>query len=178
MDSVEHRGVRYGLRVHEFRPLAELARDVAWPLEIALDIDPADNLDRQGLLASGWRLADPAVVAGTPESYRRYIQDSTAEFMVAKGMYVHTAGGWFSDRSVCYLASGRPVVAQDTGLGQHLPTGTGLVLFDDVFGAQAGLADVLTRYRHHADAARALAEDHFDSDKVIADLIDSALVPA
>jgi hypothetical protein len=106
------------------------------------------------------------------------VQTSTAELMVAKGMYVQTNSGWFSDRSACYLASGRPVVAQDTGLGAHLPTGAGLLLFRDAAEAQTAIADVLANYRHHADAARALAEAHLDSDTVLTALVDSVLEPA
>jgi hypothetical protein len=189
-DPVEHHGTRYGLRVHELRPLGALPGSVDWPVEAALDIDPSDAPDRERLVAGGWRIADPFAVAGTPDEYRRYVQASTAELMVAKGIYVHTASGWFSDRSACYLASGRPVVAQDTGftgftgmtaltgVGACLPTGDGLVVFADAAEARAGLADVLARYRHHADAARALAEEHLDSDKVLAALIDSVLEPA
>jgi len=177
-DPVEYHGTRFGLRAHEFRPLAGVAGTTAWPVELALDMDPADAVDRASLVAGGWTLVDPAIAAGTPENYRRYVQASTAEFMVAKGMYVHTASGWFSDRSGCYLASGRPVIAQDTGIGAGLPTGDGLVLFTNADEARAGVADVLERYRHHAEAARALAEDHLDSDTVIADLIDSVLQPA
>jgi hypothetical protein len=177
-DPVEHGGRHYGLRAHELRPLAGMAATVAWPVEMALDIDPTDAADRQRLVAGGWRLADPVAVAGTPDDYRRYVQASTAELMVAKGMYVHTASGWFSDRSACYLAWGRPVVAQDTGVGAHVPTGDGLMVFHSAAEARAGLADVLARYRHHADAARALAEDHLDSDKVLSALVDSGLEPA
>jgi hypothetical protein len=177
-DPVEHGGTRYGLRAHEMRPLASLAERVAWPVEIALDIDPADAVDRERLITGGWRVADPVAVAGTPEAYRRYVQASTAELTVAKGMYVQSASGWFSDRSACYLASGRPVVAQDTGVGAYLPTGDGLVLFRTEAEAEAGVADVLSRYRHHAAAARALADEHLDSDTVLTALADSVLQPA
>jgi uncharacterized cupin superfamily protein len=175
-EPVEHCGTRYGLRAHQLRPLAALPESVAWPVEIALDIDPADAADRQRLAAGGWRIADPVAVAGTPDRYRQYVQSSTAELTVAKGMYVQTAGGWFSDRSACYLASGRPVVAQDTGIGTHLPTGDGLLVFRTEAEARSAVADVLARYRHHAEAARALAEDHFDSDTVLTALVDSVLV--
>jgi glycosyltransferase involved in cell wall biosynthesis len=148
---------------------------IGWPVEMALDIEPADVADRDRLTAGGWALTDPVAVAGTPEDYRRYVQASTAELTVAKGMYVQTESGWFSDRSACYLASGRPVIAQDTGVGTCLPTGDGLVLFRNAAEAREALVDVLSRYRHHADAARALAEDHLDSDRVIACLIDSVV---
>lgn len=177
-DPVEHRGTRYGLRAHEFRPLATMAAGVPWPVEMALDIDPADGADRDKLLAGGWGLTDPVTAAGTPGRYRRYVQSSTAELTVAKGMYVQTAGGWFSDRSGCYLASGRPVVAQDTGIGPRLPTGDGLLTFRTAAEAGAALTDVLDRYPHHAEAARALAEDQLDSDKVIGALVDAVLAPA
>jgi hypothetical protein len=177
-DPIDYRGTRYGLRAHELRPLFDMPHEVNWPVEMALDIDPADASDRERLMAGGWQITDPVRAAGTPESYRQYVQRSTGELMVAKGMYVRTLSGWFSDRSGCYLASGRPVVAQDTGVSCHLPTGDGLVTFCTADEAQTGLADVLHRYHHHADAARALAKDHLDSDKVIADLINSVLDPA
>jgi hypothetical protein len=175
---VLHGGRSYGLRAHELRPLAGMADGVGWPVEIALNIDPADGADRDRMEAGGWRLADPVVVAGTPDDYRRYVQASTAELMTAKGIYVHTRSGWFSDRSSCYLASGRPVVAQDTGVRGSLPTGDGLLLFRTAGEAQTALADVLAHYRHHSEAARALAEEHLDSDKILAALIDSVLEPA
>jgi len=98
---VEHGGTRYGLRAHELRALAETPGAIAWPVEMALDIDAEDAADARRLAAGGWRLADPITVAGTPDEYRRYVQGSTAELMVAKGMYVQTASGWFSDRSAC-----------------------------------------------------------------------------
>jgi glycosyltransferase involved in cell wall biosynthesis len=177
-DPVDYDGTRYGLRAHELRSFAGLAAQIDWPVEMALDIDPADAADADHLWAGGWRLVDPVGVAGTPDQYRRYVQTSTAELMAAKGMYVQTASGWFSDRSACYLASGRPVVAQDTGLGCSLPTGNGLLVFTDADEAQAAMTDVLTRYEHHADAARSIAEDHLDSDHVLAALLDTVLAPA
>jgi hypothetical protein len=174
---VEHGGTRYGLRAHQLRPLAAIPESVAWPVEIALDIDPADAADQALLVAGGWRITDPVVVAATPDRYREYVQGSTAELTVAKGMYVQTAGGWFSDRSACYLASGRPVIAQDTGVGAHLPTGDGLLVFRTEAEARGAVADVLARYAHHAEAARALAADYFDSDTVLTALVDSVLAP-
>ncbi len=174
-DAVEYRGRRYGLRVHEFRDLVEIASGAPSSIELALDIEEADRGDRDRLLERGWQLADPGSVAATPEDYRSYVQGSMAELMVAKGMYVRTKSGWFSDRSGCYLSSGRPVVAQDTGLPDPLAAGDGLLLFTTVEQAQAALADVLARYEHHSAAARALAEDHLDSDKVLTTLANSVL---
>jgi hypothetical protein len=170
---VVHDGVTYGLRVHEFRRFVALPGEIPGArFELALDIDDADRADR-GLLADhGWRLADPRRVAGSPSAYRAYICASTAEFLVAKQLYVRTAGGWVSDRSACYLASGRPVVAQDTGLaGGPLQAGEGFVTFTSPDGAAAAVAEVLGNPTRHAKAARDLAVDCLDATKVAGSLL-------
>jgi hypothetical protein len=168
---VSYRDKTYGVRAHEFRRFAALPRLSSATFAVALAIDEADAADREHLLESGWNLVDPRAVAGDPEAYRRYIQGSGAEFTVAKSMYVDTNSGWFSDRSACYLASGRPVLAQETGFSRVLPTGEGLLTFRTVEEAAAGV-DVIERdYQRHANAARALAEDHFDSDQVLTKLL-------
>jgi hypothetical protein len=149
-----------------------MAEDAPTPVEIALDIDPADAADRQLLVNTGWRLVDPVAVAGTAERYRGYVQSSSAELSVAKGMYVQTSSGWLSDRSACYLASGRPVIAQDTGV--NLPTGEGLLVFRTGSEARSALADVFARYPYHAEAARSFAEEHLNSDKVLGALAETA----
>jgi hypothetical protein len=92
----------------------------------ALDIHDGDGRDREALTSHGWRLVPPAETVGTPQSFQKYIQNSAAEFSVAQGVYAHAQSGWFSDRSATYLASGRPVVTQDTGFGRVLPVGVGL----------------------------------------------------
>jgi hypothetical protein len=165
---IQHCGERYGLRVHELRRFAAVPRDVASAqFELALDIDPADDSDADLLRANGWRLVDPRVVAGDTASYRQYLQGSSMELMVAKEMYVRSRSGWFSDRSACYLASGRPVVAQDTGFGDHLPTGEGLLRFDTPIEAAGAVAEVAGNLHRHAKAARDLAVDLFDATKVL-----------
>lgn len=169
---VEYRGVTYGLRAHRLRGLAQLPACSALPLELALDIDDADACDARLLRDAGWRLADPREVAGDPASYRRYVQGSAGELMVAKDMYVRSKSGWFSDRSACYLASGKPVVAQDTGLGALYPVGKGLLIFDDVDGAAAAIDDLVAHYPRHARAARDLAESFFASEVVLPRLLD------
>ena len=176
---IERGGIRHGLRVHEFRRFLAVARRTSWPLELALAIDPWDAADRGRLEEGGWHLTDPAIVAGDPEAYRTFVQGSAAEFTVAKEMYVRTRSGWFSDRSACYLASGRPVVAQDTGVCL-VPTGEGLLHFADPDEAVAALEEVAAHYDRHSRAARALAESYLDSDLVLSRLIDvagSATVP-
>jgi len=165
-------GVTYGLRVHEFRRFAGLPGKVPGVrFELALDIDDDDGADRALLAERGWRLTDPRRVAGNPRAYQAYISGSAAEFLVAKQLYVRTGGGWVSDRSACYLASGRPVVAQDTGLaGGPLGCGEGFVTFTTPDEAAAAVAEVLGNPARHAKAARHLAAECFDATKVAASL--------
>lgn len=172
---IELDGTTYGLRVHEFRRFLDLPTRTGQPFELALDIDPADEADRQGLLEHGWRLVDPATAAGTPDAYRRYVGSSRAEIMIAKHLYVATGGGWFSDRSACYLASGLPVVAQDTGFSAVLACGDGLLAFSDPDGAAHAVKDLASRYDEHRQAARALAETHLGTDVVLPALLDRLL---
>ena len=168
---IEHRGVTYGLRVHEFRKFAALPKLTQGGFEVALDIASVETRDMDLLRENGWSLADPAAVAADPWVYREYIQRSAAEFMATKGMYVQTHSGWFSERSICYLASGRPVLAQDTGLAKLYPTGKGLVLFSTLDEATAGVREILGNYAAHSKAARTLAEECFHSDEVLGDLL-------
>jgi hypothetical protein len=167
-----YRGKTYGLRVHEFRKFVTLPHLSNGRFLLALDIHPAETDDLALLDANGWSLVDPATVAGNPWSYRTFIQDSGAEFMVAKNMYVQTNSGWFSDRSICYLASGKPVLAQNTGLEGLYPVGEGLIAFTTLEEALASVEEISRDYAHHANAARSLAESHFDSDKVLSRLLD------
>jgi hypothetical protein len=105
------------------------------------------------------------------DSYRSYVQRSSAELMIAKGMYVQARSGWFSDRSTCYLASGRPVLAQDTGLRDHYDIGAGFLTFSTLEEAVEGLDRLHCEYVHHAVAARRMAEECFDSDRVLGSLL-------
>ena len=169
--GVEFRGRRYGLRVHEFRKFVALPTMVDRPVELAVDIHAAEVKDVALLEANRWRRVDPDRAAGGPGEYQEYIARSAAEFMVAKNLYVQTRGGWFSDRSACYLASGRPVVAQDTGVREHFPGGEGLVIFATLAEAAEAVREVFGDYARHAEAARGAAEGWFDSDKVLRRLL-------
>jgi hypothetical protein len=175
-DPIDYAGKRYGLRVHEFRRFSDLPRRTSADFEIALDIDDADAVDRKRLEEQGWQLADPRDAAGDPWRYRRYVQGSAAELMIAKNLYVETRSGWFSDRSACYLASALPVLAQDTGLDGILPSGKGLLLFSTVEEAAQGVEEIVGDYVGHSRAARELAEEHFAADRVLTRLLD-ALTP-
>jgi hypothetical protein len=111
-------------------------------------------------------------VAATPGAYQQFVQTSKGEFGVAKTGYVVSRCGWFSDRSICYLASGRPVLAQETGFSRFLPTGEGLLAFDNLEQALDGIERLNARYEDHARSARMLAETFFDSDKVLVALLE------
>jgi hypothetical protein len=171
---VEFGGRTYGLKVHEFRRYLELPRRSKGVFEIALDIHPADEPDRTALVEHGWHVASPREVCPDPTMFRRYVQGSGSEFSVAQGIYVETNSGWFSDRTVKYLASGKPALVQDTGLDRIYPVGEGLMTFTTLDEAVAGAADVLASYERHSNAARALAEDFFDSDRVLTQLLAEA----
>jgi hypothetical protein len=170
--TVTFDGTTYGSRVHEFRKFVELPRLVGADFELALDIDAAEVDDLALLERNGWRLVDPKRVAGTPDAYRSYIQGSKAEICIAQNIYVATRSGWISDRSLCYLASGKPVLAQDTGFSDNYPVGEGLIAFSTLDEAAAGVEEIERNYERHSRAARELAEEHFDAGKVMGRLLD------
>lgn len=172
---VVHGGRSYGLKVHQFRAVADLPRRAPYPFEIALDMHPADARDRRLMERHGWTLVDPRRTAATPEAFREYVRGSGAEFSVAQGIYVETASGWFSDRSAHYLAAGRPVVVQDTGIGRTLPLGEGVLSFRTVDEAAAAARAVAEDPRRHEGAARQIAEHHLDARIVLARFLDRAL---
>lgn len=175
---VQHDGRQYGVKAHEFRRFAALPGYARQMFEIALDIHPADHKDRRRLEDLGWRISDPQLVAADPHAFRDFVRRSGAEFSAVQGMYAATNSGWFSDRSVRYLASGKPVLVQDTGFGQNLPTGQGLLAFKTLEEAVAGAASIWDRYAEHAAAARRIAESHFDSDHVLPKLLEEVGVAA
>lgn len=170
---LDYRGRTYGLRVHEFRRFFELPARASATFEVALDIDDADDADLDQLREHGWRITDPRAVAGDERRYREYVRASSAELMIAKNAYVDMSSGWLSDRSACYLASGRPVLAQDTGLDDLIPSGEGLVTFTTLEEAVAGAEEITRDYEGHSRAARALAEEHFAANRVLPRLLDA-----
>jgi hypothetical protein len=172
---VQYGNRTYGLKVHEFRKFLELPKRSDQRFEIALSIHPADHKDRQALLSKDWHLEDPQRVAGNPDSFRQYIQKSVAEFSVAQGIYVETSSGWFSDRTACYLASGKPVLVQDTGCSRNLPVGQGMLVFRTLDEAVAGAERIKADYQNHCWAARRLAEDYFTSARVLGRFLEEAL---
>ncbi|HEY6320005.1 MAG TPA: hypothetical protein VJA16_00420 [Thermoanaerobaculia bacterium] len=170
--SIRHEGVLYGQKAHSLRPFMALPTLAAERFMLALAIHPREVRDLAALNENGWCLLNPAEVTQTPERYRRFIQGSKAEFGIAKSGYVAARCGWFSDRSVCYLASGRPVLAQETGFSRFLPVGAGLFAFATTDDLIAGIEALRRDYAGQARAARTLAEEYFDSDKVLSRLLE------
>jgi len=164
---IEYGGRTYGVKAHEFRKFIELPRQSRSRFEIALQIHSSDKKDLDALIINGWCIAEPNHAADTPDAFRRYVQTSGAEFSVAQGVYVDTNSGWFSDRTVRYLASGRPALVQDTGFSRHYAVGEGLLAFRTVDEAIDGAERIVNDYERHCGAARRLAEELFDSDRVI-----------
>ena len=164
-------GVRHGQRVHEFRRYLDLPSRCPFPLEVTLAFDSWDDADRAALQAAGWRLLDPVEVVPTMDTFWSFVQGSAAELCIARESYVRSRGGWFSDRSATYLASGRPVVASDTGFGDLLPTGSGLFAVAGPDDAAWALQEIRRDPRTHAPAARDIAGAYLDAELVVGDLL-------
>jgi hypothetical protein len=174
LGRVTHESTTYGVKAHEFRKFMTLPARSALRFEIALDVDHADRSDLDALRRNRWHVVDPKTVVPDPLSFRRYVQQSSAEFSVAQGIYVDTQSGWFSDRTVRYLASGKPAVVQDTGWSRNYPSGQGLLAFRTVGEAVAAAASIASHYAEHSRAARAIAEEYFDSKKVLSEFLETA----
>jgi hypothetical protein len=168
--EVTWNGVAYGQRDKEFPKFFDLPRQTAQKFRIAqMGIKPEE------LTSRGWEAVHGEIVSKSPASYREFIQQSRAEFSVPKSGYVQMRGGWFSDRSVCYLASGRPVLIEDTGLSDWLRVGEGLVIFGDLPGAIDGVNRVNAAYEQQRHAARKLAEEVFATERVLPQFLDAAM---
>jgi hypothetical protein len=126
------------------------------------------------LVANGWRFKDSISVSRDMESYRLYLQSSRGEFTVAKDQNVRLKSGWFSDRSACYLAAGRPVITQETGFSNILPTGEGLFGFETMDDILRAVDAIESNYDRAAGAARAIANEYFAADRVIGSLMQRA----
>ena len=169
--NVTWRGVSLGQKAHSTRTLAALPARSALPLEIALQIHPGDGADRAALDRAGWLLVDPLAMAGTPQRYHSYITASSGEIGIAKHGYVCARTGWVSDRSAAYAASGRPLVLQDTG-DHGLHDRPGVLTFCDVDSAVEAVQRLRADHRRHATGARDVAEECFDSRRVLGGLLE------
>jgi glycosyltransferase involved in cell wall biosynthesis len=159
----------------QFMPYLALAHRVRAPIELAL---AGANEETVSLLrAAGWRVRPAGPLSNDLDAYRDFIRSSAGEFSVAKEQYEALRSGWFSDRSACYLAAGRPVIVQDTGFGRVLPTGEGVLPFSDIAEAVAAFESVLAEYDRHCRAARAIAHEYLRAEKVLGALLDYVSVP-
>jgi hypothetical protein len=165
---VEHGGVVYGTKEREFISIETLPQLVPAQLEVAAGGNDAPREKWRGL---GWSVIDSHSRSATAGDYRDYIQGSRGEFSVAKNLYVATRCGWFSCRTVCYLAAGKPAVLQDTGFTELIPTGCGLFAFSDLDSARDAICRVEADYQRHSRAALALAHECFDSRVVLGGIL-------
>jgi hypothetical protein len=150
----------------------ELPKRAGRQFELAANIGDADPMhDRETLATGGWRVVDPHVAIPTPEAFREYLRASRAEISCPKPIYREMNTGWFSDRSVCYMALGRPVLAEQTGFSEFVPTGRGVVAFRDIDEALAGVAEIDGNYDFHSRHARDLAADLFNSDRQLSAML-------
>lgn len=159
-----YKGVEYKSKGHEFERLITLPRQSPAPFKIAVG---GIKAPLQRLTSHGWQVVDGPNATLTPGQYAAFIAGSRGELSPAKHVYVALRSGWFSERSTCYLASGRPVVVQDTGFTPELPVGEGIVPFRTMAEAAAAINEVEGNYAHHAKAARAIAEEYFNSNFVL-----------
>ncbi|MFC1776785.1 hypothetical protein ACFL3I_05535 [Pseudomonadota bacterium] len=167
--SVENNDVHYGMKSESFEHYLKLPKRTNSKLELAIG---SSNAPRELLESHGWHLRDPLEITRDPWTYQNYIQNSRGEFSIAKHGYVISHSGWFSERSAAYLASGRPVVIQDTGFSDWMNVGEGVWAFNSPDEALKGLSLINDHYGLHCEAARTLAEDVFDSSVVLGKLLD------
>jgi hypothetical protein len=168
--TIVHEGVRLGQKAHSLRRLRELPGKTEDRFALALEIDRGEP-EYEELDGYGWELLDPRMTSGTPERYQAFVRGSQGELGVAKEGYVVSRSGWFSDRSAVYLASGRPVIAQDTGFAERMPIGAGLFAFTGVEDVLAAVETLRSDDGRHARAARMIAEEYLDSRRVLTRLL-------
>jgi hypothetical protein len=170
-DIVYNGETYYWSKDREFKKFLDLPRHRSPAFELAVGVDESTQ---RTLCEHGWRVADPVGLSSNLRTYRDYVRQSRGEFTVAKDQNVRLRSGWFSDRSACYLAAGRPVINQETGFSNYLPTGRGLFAFetiDDILGA---VDRIESDYEGQCRAARELAEEHFAAEKVLGQLMAKA----
>jgi hypothetical protein len=169
---ITYNNVEYGQKDIEFMRVIKLPEILGDVFEIALG---GAEAPKEKIAEAGWRVSDPLKVTKTPWTYRDYIAQSRGEFSVAVNLEVKTRSGWFSDRTAAYLASGKPVIVQDTGFSEMLPTGKGLFAFQNVEDVIGAATTINRDYRQHCEAARQIAEEYFDSRKVLTEILERSV---
>ncbi|HEX4056478.1 MAG TPA: hypothetical protein VHX86_19630 [Tepidisphaeraceae bacterium] len=171
---VNYKGQRYlSSKGVEWMKMLDLPRRVPWRMTMGMQSMPAETAGQ--FAAHGWNVVDAEKSTLSCDAFGDFIRASAGEFTVAKEIYARLPSGWFSDRSSAYLASGRPVVAQESGFDRWLPTGEGLFSFATVDDAATALNEIARDYPRHAAAARRIAEEHFDAKKVLSRLLEKIL---
>ena len=165
---VKYNGTTYGLKDVEFVKFIDLPTRIKTPLEIAVG---GHNVPTEFLEGAGWRLANPLKVTASFDTFRQFIAASMGEFSVCKNFYVATNSGFFGSRSAFYLASGRPVVLQETGFSKHLPCGHGLFAVQTIDEAVAAIEEIQGDYEHHSKCARDIALEYLDTSRVLPRLL-------
>lgn len=174
--NINYQGRSYGQKDIEFMKFLDLPSMVKPTiLEMAMGSGKTRQIPRELLLHKGWKLENPLEVCLDFEGYRHYIESSKAEWTVAKNGYVQGQAGWFSGRSACYLAAGRPVIVQDTGFASVIPVGEGVLIFRTLEEAANAIKEVNVNYQRHTEAARDIAEEYFDSAKVLKKLVNQSM---
>ena len=170
--DIEYQGETYYWSKHyEFLKFIDLPKRIGQPVELAMGLENLDLNVVRMLTSHGWRLVDAHDFTVNPWPYRDYVQASRGEFTVAKDQNVRLRSGWFSERSACYLAAGRPVITQDTGFGKYVPTGEGLFAFNTMEEITEAFQAVRSDYHRHSRAARTIAEEYFRAETVLAKVI-------
>jgi hypothetical protein len=170
--DIEYQGeVYYWSKHREFLKFIDLPHRIRQPIELAMALNALHPDERRLLEANGWGLVSSPPFTTDPWTYRDYVQASRGEFTVAKDQNVRLRSGWFSERSACYLAAGRPVITQDTGFGTVLPTGEGLFAFNTMEDILAAFEAIHADYERHSRAARRIAEEYFRAETVLAKVI-------
>lgn len=170
MKDLRHEGIEYGQKDKEFPAFAAMPLKTGRPFSVALTGGGSAIFE-----SGGWQVIEGWRASGTPDQYRNFIRGSSAEFGVAKNCYVATSSGWFSDRSVCYLSSGRPAILQDSGLADWLPAKHGVAWFRTPEDAVDAVEGVYADLESQSRKARELAEEMFSADKVLPLLLERAL---
>ena len=170
--TIQFKGICYRWNKDvEFEKFLNIPKISDQSIELALSEVSLE--EKQRLEIHGWNIINAIPLSSSLDLYRSYIQDSRGEFTIAKDQYVRLRTGWFSDRSACYLAAGRPVLTQDTGFGHHLPTGEGLFAFKTMDDILAAFEEINRNYSKHSNAAREIAREYFDANKVLSNLLES-----
>jgi hypothetical protein len=169
--GIEYAGETWGQKDVEFLKFVDLPAQTTQKFEIAMGRGQGMKRPTEMLVSKGWRIIEPDERLPDPWSYREYLRQSRGEWSVAKEGYVKSRSGWFSCRSACYLALGRPCVLQDTGWSKFYRTGDGLLAFDTIEEAHAGIEEVNADYAHHSAEARQLAAEQLDAPKVLSAML-------